>query len=491
MGNAIAVKGARGERKPSQQAIAGINLQKEVPDARVLYVSATGATEVSNLTYAERLGLWGEDTPFADAKDVHRPGLVRRHRRDGADGPRPQGPGRLHGPLALLRRRHLRAPGVPALAVRARGLRRAGRRLAGGPVERRRGAGADRRRPQPPGQERRHVAVLGRASALLQPGPDRASDPGRHRAHAHADRRGQRRGGADRQHQRGGPGAHRRRRDRPGHRAGGAGLHAAAAADGLRAQRLPGRRPRAGQGRQRQCALAAGQRQRGQPGLRPARRGHAGRPAGDPEPDPGPGESAGLDHQRLRRRSGRRDHRPRPALRADARRGGQPARRRGAPRQERLQGRRRGLPGRPEIGPGLLRRRRHRLLVPCRQHRREPPPAHPLHPATRMERPGRGPGLRSHPSHQPGVIAALRAADHGPGGPEALRLQHRPPARSARRPDPRAAPDDIPRAVHGRRQPGEPLCRYGPDQPVPGPAQRPHAAVVQGGDGADGPVAGR
>ncbi|MEA3642142.1 MAG: strawberry notch family protein [Lamprobacter sp.] len=36
MGNAIAVKGARGERKPSQQAIAGINLQKEVPDARVL-----------------------------------------------------------------------------------------------------------------------------------------------------------------------------------------------------------------------------------------------------------------------------------------------------------------------------------------------------------------------------------------------------------------------------------------------------------------------
>jgi len=68
MGNAIAVKGGRGERKPSQQAIAGINLQKEVPDARVLYVSATGATEVANLTYAERLGLWGEDTPFADAK---------------------------------------------------------------------------------------------------------------------------------------------------------------------------------------------------------------------------------------------------------------------------------------------------------------------------------------------------------------------------------------------------------------------------------------
>jgi hypothetical protein len=31
----------------------------------VLYVSATGATEISNLAYAERLGLWGRGTPFA------------------------------------------------------------------------------------------------------------------------------------------------------------------------------------------------------------------------------------------------------------------------------------------------------------------------------------------------------------------------------------------------------------------------------------------
>ncbi len=69
MGNAIGLKGSRGERKPSQQALAGIELQREAPDARVLYVSATGATEVSNLTYAERLGLWGEGTPFADARD--------------------------------------------------------------------------------------------------------------------------------------------------------------------------------------------------------------------------------------------------------------------------------------------------------------------------------------------------------------------------------------------------------------------------------------
>jgi len=68
MGNAIAIKGARGTRKPSQQAIAGINLQKSLPNARVTYVSATGATEISNLSYAERLGLWGEGTPFADTQ---------------------------------------------------------------------------------------------------------------------------------------------------------------------------------------------------------------------------------------------------------------------------------------------------------------------------------------------------------------------------------------------------------------------------------------
>ena len=67
MGNAIAIKGKRGVKKPSQQAIAGINLQHELPHARVLYVSATGATEISNLRYADRLGLWGEGAAFADA----------------------------------------------------------------------------------------------------------------------------------------------------------------------------------------------------------------------------------------------------------------------------------------------------------------------------------------------------------------------------------------------------------------------------------------
>ncbi|MDD2660659.1 MAG: strawberry notch family protein, partial [Methylococcales bacterium] len=68
MGNAIEVKLNRGIRKPSQQAIAGINLQKALPHARVTYVSATGATEISNLSYTDRLGLWGEGAPFANTK---------------------------------------------------------------------------------------------------------------------------------------------------------------------------------------------------------------------------------------------------------------------------------------------------------------------------------------------------------------------------------------------------------------------------------------
>ena len=46
----------------------------------VLYVSATGATEISNLRYADRLGLWGEATPFADVnafiEDVSRGGIA-------------------------------------------------------------------------------------------------------------------------------------------------------------------------------------------------------------------------------------------------------------------------------------------------------------------------------------------------------------------------------------------------------------------------------
>ena len=66
MANAAGGTGARGEQAPSQQGLAGLRLQHALPDARVVYVSATGATTVQNLAYAQRLGLWGgEDFPFA------------------------------------------------------------------------------------------------------------------------------------------------------------------------------------------------------------------------------------------------------------------------------------------------------------------------------------------------------------------------------------------------------------------------------------------
>ncbi len=66
MQNAAGAKGERGDVAASQQGRAGLRLQHALPEARVVYVSATGATTVHNLAYAQRLGLWGgEDFPFA------------------------------------------------------------------------------------------------------------------------------------------------------------------------------------------------------------------------------------------------------------------------------------------------------------------------------------------------------------------------------------------------------------------------------------------
>ena len=65
MANAAGSSGSRGKMKPSAQGRAGLRLQHALPGARVLYVSATGATTVTGLAYAVRLGLWGAgETPF-------------------------------------------------------------------------------------------------------------------------------------------------------------------------------------------------------------------------------------------------------------------------------------------------------------------------------------------------------------------------------------------------------------------------------------------
>jgi protein-L-isoaspartate O-methyltransferase len=63
-------KGARGVKKASLQGMAGLALQNRLPDARVIYVSATGATSPENLAYAARLGLWGgPEAPFMSRAD--------------------------------------------------------------------------------------------------------------------------------------------------------------------------------------------------------------------------------------------------------------------------------------------------------------------------------------------------------------------------------------------------------------------------------------
>ena len=70
MANAAGEKSERGDKAPSQQGRAGLRLQHALANARIVYVSATGATGVHNLAYAQRLGLWGgTDFPFANRAD--------------------------------------------------------------------------------------------------------------------------------------------------------------------------------------------------------------------------------------------------------------------------------------------------------------------------------------------------------------------------------------------------------------------------------------
>ncbi|MDE1915936.1 MAG: strawberry notch family protein [Sphingomonadales bacterium] len=66
LANAAGTDTEFGTAKGSEQGLAGVRLQHALPRARVLYVSATGATDPANLCYAARLGLWGPGTAFRD-----------------------------------------------------------------------------------------------------------------------------------------------------------------------------------------------------------------------------------------------------------------------------------------------------------------------------------------------------------------------------------------------------------------------------------------
>ncbi|KAJ8979809.1 hypothetical protein NQ317_001299 [Molorchus minor] len=58
-----------GSSKPTKTGLTVLELQNKLPKARVVYASATGASEPRNMAYMVRLGLWGEGTPFREFAD--------------------------------------------------------------------------------------------------------------------------------------------------------------------------------------------------------------------------------------------------------------------------------------------------------------------------------------------------------------------------------------------------------------------------------------
>ncbi|KAK6620595.1 hypothetical protein RUM43_010887 [Polyplax serrata] len=58
-----------GSSKPTKTGLTVLELQNKLPKARVVYASATGASEPRNMAYMVRLGMWGEGTPFPDFND--------------------------------------------------------------------------------------------------------------------------------------------------------------------------------------------------------------------------------------------------------------------------------------------------------------------------------------------------------------------------------------------------------------------------------------
>ena len=53
-----------GSGKPTQVGLAVLELQQRLPRARIVYCSATGCSEPTNMAYMVRLGLWGTNTAF-------------------------------------------------------------------------------------------------------------------------------------------------------------------------------------------------------------------------------------------------------------------------------------------------------------------------------------------------------------------------------------------------------------------------------------------
>ncbi|XP_026728518.1 protein strawberry notch isoform X1 [Trichoplusia ni] len=58
-----------GSGKATKTGLTALELQNKLPLARVVYASATGASEPRNMAYMVRLGIWGDGTPFPTFMD--------------------------------------------------------------------------------------------------------------------------------------------------------------------------------------------------------------------------------------------------------------------------------------------------------------------------------------------------------------------------------------------------------------------------------------
>ena len=189
MANALGSSSNRGKTKGSEQGMAGLRLQNHLPRARVLYASATGATDITNLGYTVRLGLWGPETAFptheAFMTEIRAGGVCG----DGTCRPRSQGTGALPCPRIVFRGGRIRNPRAPTHRCAGEDLRCLCRCLGDHPSQSRRSARShkggrrgQRRYAQSQCQGcgaldvRRHKAAFLRASSAFDETSE--SDPG-------------------------------------------------------------------------------------------------------------------------------------------------------------------------------------------------------------------------------------------------------------------------------------------------------------------------
>ena len=473
MANAAGSKSERGETKPSQLGRAGLRLQNALPDARIAYVSATGATTVPGLAYTGRLGLWAAgETPFEKrvefvsameaggvaamevvARDLKALGLyqARALAYDGIEVDI------LEHPLSPEQRRIYDAYAGAFKVIHAN-IEEALK--ATGIVQ-----GEDHAE-----QERQGGGIecfRGHQAALLRPSSDRHEVPLDDPRHRRRPRGRPVSGRAAGLHRRGLDGAPHRRRPglgvgRPQYRP-----HPAGRDPLLPDARLPGAVAGALHRRRRQFAESSRQRRGRQPGHLQGSRGparRADREAGGASAGP---DRFGPDRAAFRARGGGGSDRAIPACPAYHGCQGrtplaaQPAGLRQSRRDRRLHGRR-------EAHPRLLHGRRHGSQLPRGPVLREYRAAHPLPAGAGLARRPGDPGAGPHPPHAPSQRPAVPARHHGREGRAAVHRYHCEKARLARRhhAGPARQPDRHGRqrrgAVPRERQPGERLCEGRP-----------------------------